>query len=224
MHILVLEDEQIIANGIAHILTLNGYHVHIANTLQEANDILANQPIHLALLDMMLPDGSGLDFAQQTLIPDYPQCKLMFLTAVDDEQTIIDCFDLGSEDYITKPFRLPIVLARVQAVIKRHQLDRSPITQFHHLTIDTQQQIISHHNQPIHLSAQEQRLFFYFWENKGQILSREQILAFLWDNYNLFVNDNTLTVTVKRLRQKIEHDIPLIETVRGMGYRLITQV
>lgn len=222
MHILIVEDEHIIANGIAHILTLNGYHVHIAHTLAQAKEILLQQPIQLTLLDMMLPDGSGLTFAQETLLPDYPSCKMMFLTAVDDEQTIIDCFDLGSEDYITKPFRLPIVLARVQAVIKRHQLDASPTITFAHLTIDTNQQLLSIQDTVIHLTSQEQKLFFYFLENKGRILTREQILAFLWDNHNLFVNDNTLTVTIKRLRQKIEQDTPLIETIRGVGYRLVS--
>lgn len=222
MEILIIEDEQIIANGIAHILTLNGYNVHIANTLTQATDILSQQSIQLALLDMMLPDGSGLTFAQETLLLDYPNCKIMFLTAVDDEQTIIDCFNLGSEDYITKPFRLPIVLARVQAVIKRYQLDTPQATTFAHLTIDTVQQLLFIQDTAIHLTAQEQKLFFYFLENKGRILTREQILAFLWDNHNLFVNDNTLTVTIKRLRQKIEQDTPLIETIRGVGYRLVT--
>lgn len=222
MHILIVEDEHIIANGIAHILTVNGYTVHVANTLAQAKEILLQQPIQLALLDMMLPDGSGLTFAQDTLLLDYPSCKIMFLTAVDDEQTIIDCFDLGSEDYITKPFRLPIVLARVQAVIKRYQLDASPTIPFAHLTIDTNQQLLSIQDTVIHLTSQEQKLFFYFLENKGRILTREQILAFLWDNHNLFVNDNTLTVTIKRLRQKIEQDTPLIETIRGVGYRLVS--
>lgn len=222
MHILIVEDEHIIANGIAHILTVNGYTVHVANTLAQSKEILLQQPIQLALLDMMLPDGSGLTFAQDTLLLDYPSCKIMFLTAVDDEQTIIDCFDLGSEDYITKPFRLPIVLARVQAVIKRYQLDASPTITFAHLTIDTNQQLLSIQDTVIHLTSQEQKLFFYFLENKGRILTREQILAFLWDNHNLFVNDNTLTVTIKRLRQKIEQDTPLIETIRGVGYRLVS--
>ncbi|NEW63063.1 response regulator [Granulicatella sp. zg-ZJ] len=217
--ILILEDEEIIANGLSFALQRAGYTTHIASNIKQAQHIIADTPIQLALLDIMLPDGNGIDFAQT--LPNH--IKFIFLSAIDEEDTIVNSFHLGSQDYITKPFRLPIVLARIQAIISRYQLEMpSYIRVLHHLQVDTQHLTVTPlgENEPIKFSKNEHKLFFYFFKHINQVLTREQILAYMWDNDGTFVNDNTLTVTLKRLRQKIESDTLVIETLRGIGYRL----
>lgn len=194
-----------------------GYTTWIASTLQDATNILNKHAIHLVLLDIHLPDGNGIAFAKKLNHPP----KIVFVSAIDDEQTIVDSFNLGSDDYITKPFRLPILLARVQAIIKRYNLDTSnALIPLAHLSINPVTKQVFHNNKEMTFTRNEQRLFFYMYDNIGQTLTREQLLSYLWDNHGEFVNDNTLTVTLKRMRQKIEKGTPLIETKRGLGYRL----
>ncbi|MBF0780086.1 response regulator transcription factor [Granulicatella sp. 19428wC4_WM01] len=213
-----MEDEKAIAEGIQLILNNTGYTTWHAETLRMANQILQTQHVDLLLLDISLPDGNGITFAKNLNHPP----KIVFISAIDDEQTIVDTFQFGSDDYITKPFRLPILLARVQAIIKRHRLGEQPsLTHLAHLKIDEVNQQVFNGNKEILFTPTEHRLFFYLYHNIGQILTREQLLAYLWDNHGEFVNDNTLTVTLRRVRHKIEQDTVLIETKRGIGYRLL---
>lgn len=184
--------------------------------MAQASEYLQQQIFDLLLLDISLPDGNGIAFAKQL----QRKTRILFVSAIDDEQTIVDSFQLGSEDYITKPFRLPILLARVQAIIKRYALDKPIRQQLGHLFVDTQEHRVFHGNDEIIFTKNEHRLFFYLYNHIGQILTREQLLDTLWDSQGDFVNDNTLTVTLKRLRQKIELEDRLIETKRGIGYRL----
>lgn len=214
--ILLVEDDLTIAKATQSYLIQNGFDTLHATTLQEANDYLKYQPIHIVLLDMMLPDGNGLDFYQTIS----PLIKVVFLTAVDEERIIIDTLQNGIEDYVTKPFRLPILLAKLRNIVTRYKMEHSHAQHYYHLIINTHTQTIFEDETAIHLSATEQRLFFYLFANRGTTLTREQILSYMWDNSGEFVNDNTLTVTLRRLRGKIEKDMPLIETFRGVGYAL----
>lgn len=212
--ILIVEDDKTIADGIATFLNQHQFKTYVAYSLKSAEALIASNTVQIVLLDMMLPDGDGLSFAK-TLSP---MLKVLFLTAVDDEQTIVSSLAIGAEDYITKPFRLPILLARLKNIIQRYHLEQDIIVPFHHLVINEPAQIVLLNDKPIHFSANEQKLFFYLYANRNRIVTREQILTFMWDNKGEFVNDNTLTVTLKRLRQKIEQQTPIIETKRGIGY------
>lgn len=216
INILLVEDDFTIANATITYLKQHQFNLFHASTLKQAHEILNKEPIAIALLDMMLPDGSALDFYQTI----NPLVKIVFLTAVDDERIIIETLQNGIEDYVTKPFRLPILLAKLRNIITRYKLEQYDGQQYYHLVINTHHQTISENGHAIHLSATEQRLFFYLFANRGTTLTREQILSYMWDNSGEFVNDNTLTVTLRRLRGKIEKDTPLIETFRGIGYAL----
>lgn len=218
--ILLVEDDLTIAKTTQSYLIQNGFNTLHASTIKEANTLLKQHTIHIILLDMMLPDGNGIDFYQTVS----PLIKIVFLTAVDDERTIVDTLQNGIEDYVTKPFRLPILLAKLRNIVTRYKIEQSNAQPYYHLVINTHDQIILENDTPIHLSATEQRLFFYLFANRGTTLTREQILTYMWDNSGEFVNDNTLTVTLRRLRGKIEKDVPLIETFRGVGYSLRREV
>lgn len=212
--ILVVEDEQIIREGIRTILSTE-FNVYTASDLHTAKNLLAQQNFQLVLLDIMLPDGNGLDFYKH--YTNFP--PVVFLSALDDDMTILNSFNLGSIDYITKPFRLPILLAKIKAIIKQLP-QHNDLIHFHHLSIDTKNEMIYQDNTPITLSKQEHQLFFYLFSNRGMTLTREQLLNFLWDSHNEFVEDNTLTVTIRRLRKKIEQNDTIIHTIRGIGYLL----
>lgn len=214
--ILLVEDDFTIAKATQSYLMQNGFQTLHAATLKEAREYLKKNTIHILLLDMMLPDGNALDFYQTVS----PLIKVVFLTAVDDERIIIDTLQNGIEDYVTKPFRLPILLAKLRNIVTRYKLEHSHTKNYYHLVINTHDQTIFENETAIHLSATEQRLFFYLFANRGTTLTREQILTYMWDSSGEFVNDNTLTVTLRRLRGKIEKDVPLIETFRGVGYGL----
>lgn len=214
MNILVVEDEKIIREGIQTILQTE-FNVLTADNLTNARQLLQKESFNLVLLDIMLPDGNGLDFFQS--FSHFP--PVVFISALDDDLTILNTYHAGSIDYITKPFRLPILLAKIKSIIK--QLPKESILQpFHHLEVDTANEMIFNQNNVITLSKQEHALFFYLFQNKGIVLTREQLLNFLWDSHNTFVNDNTLTVTIRRLKKKIEKEKTLIHTVRGIGYVL----
>lgn len=214
--ILLVEDDLTIAKTTQSYLIQNGFDTLHATTLKEANHYLKHYTIHIILLDMMLPDGNGLDFYQTI----NPLIKVVFLTAVDEERIIIETLQNGIEDYVTKPFRLPILLAKLRNIVTRYKIEQSNTHQYYHLIINTHTQTIFENDSSIHLSSTEKRLFFYLFTNRGTTLTREQILTYMWDNNGEFVNDNTLTVTLRRLRSKIEKDTPLIETLRGVGYSL----
>lgn len=214
--ILLVEDDLTIAKTTQSYLIQNGFDTSHVTTLKDANLFLKQHPVHILLLDMMLPDGNALDFYQTI----NPLIKVVFLTAVDDERIIIDTLQNGIEDYVTKPFRLPILLAKLRNIVTRYRIEQSNAQQYYHLMINAHDQTIFENGSAIHLSATEQRLFFYLFANRGTTLTREQILTYMWDNSGEFVNDNTLTVTLRRLRSKIEKDLPLIETFRGVGYCL----
>jgi DNA-binding response OmpR family regulator len=210
VNILLVEDDAIIASGLTYALEQEGYAVTHAGSVREARRAAEGGAFDLAVLDMQLPDGTGFD-AREALAAT----PVLFLTVVDDEGNIVRAFESGAEDYITKPFRLRELLARIKRVLsaRRHE-----VLTLGGVTVDTAAGKALVGGAPVELTALEYRLLLTFAANKGRILSRSQILENIWDASGNFVEDNTLTVYIKRLREKLG-GAANIETVRGLGYR-----
>ena len=216
--ILLLEDDTMIASGILYALETEGYETNHATDIKDARSLIEHYNFDLAIIDMQLPDGTGFDVSE---IFKNTATSVIFLTVVDDENTIVRAFDEGAEDYIVKPFRIRELLVRVRRIlsadIKNGEKDN--IIYIGHATIHTDEAKVYVNDKSIELTALEYRLLLIFASNKGLLLTRQQILDKIWDADGNFVEDNTLTVYVKRLREKLGEAIH-IETVRGMGYRV----
>ena len=216
--ILLLEDDTMIASGILYALETEGYETNHATGIKDAGSLIEYYNFDLAIIDMQLPDGTGFDVSE---IFQNTVTSVIFLTVVDDENTIVRAFDEGAQDYIVKPFRIRELLARVRRIlsvnIKNGEKDN--IIYMGHAAIHTDEAKVYVNDKSIELTALEYRLLLIFASNKGILLTRQQILDKIWDADGNFVEDNTLTVYVKRLREKLGEAIH-IETVRGMGYRV----
>lgn len=220
--ILFVEDDRIIASGLCYSLTQEGYSVTHCVDVEAAKKALQMESFALAILDLALPDGNGYDVCR--LIKAKEDIPVIFLTANDDEVNVVLGLDIGADDYVTKPFRIKELLSRIKSVLRRYDKKepaRASIN-FGDLRIDTVQAKVYKSDQEILLSSLEYRLLLIFASNPGRVLSRNQLLDGLWDFAGDYVNDNTLTVYIKRLREKIEDDSQnptLITTVRGIGYQ-----
>ena len=216
--ILLVEDDTMIASGILYALETEGYETNHATGIKDAGSLIEQYNFDLAIIDMQLPDGTGFDVSE---IFKNNATSVIFLTVVDDENTIVRAFDEGAQDYIVKPFRIRELLARVRRIlsvnIKNGEKDN--IIYMGHAAIRTDEAKVYVNDKSIELTALEYRLLLIFASNKGILLKRQQILDKIWDADGNFVEDNTLTVYVKRLREKLGEAIH-IETVRGMGYRV----
>lgn len=216
--ILLVEDDTMIASGILYALETEGYETNHATRIKDARSLIEHYNFDLAIIDMQLPDGTGFDVSE---IFKNNATSVIFLTVVDDENTIVRAFDEGAQDYIVKPFRIRELLARVRRIlsvnIKNGEKDN--IIYMGHAAIHTDEAKVYVNDKSIELTALEYRLLLIFACNKGILLTRQQILDKIWDADGNFVEDNTLTVYVKRLREKLGEAIH-IETVRGMGYRV----
>lgn len=193
--IILTEDDENLSYGLNYALKKEGYEVYPAGSLKEAEELLLTRRADLIILDVNLPDGSGFDFCKK-LRERGENIPIVFLTACDDEVNVVMGLDLGGDDYITKPFKIAELLSRIRAVLRRVAVkdDENP-----------------------ELTRIEQQLVTLLKKNKNQVLTRLQILDLLWDNKGEFVDDNTLSVHISRLREKIgtEH----VQTVRGVGYQ-----
>lgn len=210
--ILIIEDDPIIASGLVYALEQDGYIVTHCKSFSETRAVI-NNDFNLAILDMQLPDGTGFDVRE--LLKSTPT-SIIFLTVIDDEGNIVRAFEGGADDYITKPFRLRELLARVKRTLNKSTTN--PALTLGSVTIDTQAGKAYIGEDLLELTALEYRLLLTFASNKGQMLTRSQILENIWDSAGNFVEDNTLTVYIKRLREKLGDNVN-IETVRGVGYR-----
>lgn len=223
MKIFLLEDDASIAMGLEYSLHKEEYETRLARTVKEALEIISAEEFDLYLLDLTLPDGSGYDVCRT--IKEKGDLPVIFLTAFDDEVNVVMGFDLGADDYISKPFRVNELMARIKSVLRRYNSEagKSGILELHGLKINTNEAKVYKNGNEIVLTAMEYRLLLVLLNNKGRVLSRNQLLENIWDIDGIFVNDNTLTVYIKRLRDKIEDnsDNPqIIKTVRKMGYIL----
>ena len=214
--ILLLEDDVMIASGIEYALANEGYEVKHVGNVTKARESIESEDFVLGLLDMQLPDGNGFEISQLLKEKDIP---VIFLTIVDEESKIVKAFEEGADDYIVKPFRIRELIARVKRTIGKREGMNQEIITLGKANIHVSSGKVFVGEEQIELTALEYRLLLIFAKNKAQLLTRTQILEQLWDIDGNFVEDNTLTVYVKRLREKLKDAIQ-IETVRGIGYRV----
>ncbi len=220
MRIFVLEDDEAIGIGLSYTLESEKYEVTLVKTVAEAKKTVENEEFDLYILDLTLPDGNGYEVC--SLIKSKGDLPVIFLTAYDDEINVVTGFELGADDYISKPFRVRELLARVKSVLRRYSKDNADgIVKIGELSVNTAEAKVSLRGEEVILTAMEYRLLLSFVNNRGTVLTRRKLLEEIWDVDGDFVNDNTLTVYIKRLRDKIENDPndpQYIKTVRGMGY------
>lgn len=227
MKILLVEDDRTIASGLIYSLQQEKYETIHCITFEQAKNTIHNHlhEIDLCLLDLSLPDGSGYDLCE--LIKKKRDVPVIFLTAYDDEVNVVMGLDMGADDYIGKPFRIRELLSRIKSVLRRYnkQMDsgEKAIIELGDIRINTLEGKVTKNGEEVYLTALEYRLLLVFFNHIGQVLTRDQLLQYIWDVAGDFVNDNTLTVYIKRLREKLE-DHPqkprLIKTVRGLGYKV----
>jgi len=220
--ILIIEDDENLSHGIAFAFEKDGYAVVRAGTVQDGYKRFTENKIALIILDVGLPDGSGVDFCKH--IREKSNVPIIMLTARDMETDEAGGFMAGADDYVTKPFSLSVLRARVESVLRRAESKDSAenrIIKLRGYSLDTSLCKFFKGDAEIPVSATEFRLLNYFMSNAGQVLTKEQILAALWDNHGNFVDENTLSVNISRLRSKIETDPKnpkTIKTIHGMGY------
>lgn len=221
-HVLLVDDDTSIVSSLRTLLNQEVFQVTSANNQKETIDLLDSGQYHfdLALLDVSLPDGSG--FSLCSAIKANSDIPVIFLTASDDEYSVVAGLDLGADDYIPKPFRPRELISRMNSVLRRYHRGSQPL-EYHELKADTVRGLVYKNNVELTLSALEYRLLLLFLSNQSIVLTRSRLLDELWDMAGEFVNDNTLTVYIKRLREKIEADPAhpeYIKTIRGLGYKL----
>lgn len=222
-HILIVEDDKTISMGLEYYLKQEGFDVSIANNFKDCKDFFLDDiAFSLVLLDLGLPDGSGFDVFKY--IKSKKDIPIIFLTAVDDEVNIVMGLDMGADDYITKPFKARELLSRIKKVLRTINNKDDNIINIGNITIDIKQAKVLKNGKDVFLTALEYKILLIMVMNSNRVFTREQILADIWDVNEEYVNDNTLTVYIKRLREKIEDDPSnpeIIQTVRGIGYKVV---
>ena len=222
MKVFIVEDDPIIVEGLTIALSQEGYDVaSFGNVTDAIKEIESEAHYDVCLLDVNLPDGDGFQVCKA--IRSRSEVPVIFLTACDDEIHTVLAFEQGADDYIAKPFRIRELIARIKAILRRTRSDQGKeVINVGGNTVDIMSGKVFRNGEEIFLSAVEYRLLLTFVKSRGQLLTRQQILTAMWDSVGDFVNDNTLTVYVRRLRKKLEEpgDKPVIVTVRGVGYRM----
>lgn len=221
--ILLVEDDQTIALGLEYALTEEGFLVIVCHDAASALKKIAAEEFDLALLDVSLPDGNGFDLCRR--LKEAGETPVIFLTARDDEGSVVMGLDIGADDYITKPFRLRELQSRIRSVLRRTRpmAEGRSVLHYGNLVVNLAEGKVSKHGAEVFLSALEYRLLLTLVNHEGQVLTRSRLLESIWDVSGDFVNDNTLTVYIKRLREKIEDDPQnptIVKTVRGLGYQI----
>lgn len=222
MKILIIEDDLSLINGLSFAIIKQGYELDIARTVLETDAIFADKKYDLVILDVSLPDGSGFDICKK--IRKISKVPIIFLTAADEETDIIMGLDIGGDDYITKPFKLAVLMSRINAILRRSNNFNQADTELNAngISVKLLNGEVYKNGEEIDLTAGEYKLLCMFMENPNIVLSADRILSKLWDCNENYIDNNTLTVYIRRLRTKIE-DNPSkptkIVTVRGMGYK-----
>ena len=213
-----VEDDPQIADTVKGYLEQKGMQVRICSTLEQARKTLETQIPSLVLLDWNMPDGAG-DALCRWIRNRWKELPVIFLTVRGDTQDIVDGFQAGADDYVVKPFELEVLYSRIQALLRRSGNKEETYLSCNGIVIDRKRQVVTCHSEEIALSPSEYQLLLYLMQHKGRTVTREQILEQVWDLNGNYVNNNTLTVTVKRLRDKLHHPACL-KTVRSVGYRM----
>ena len=217
--LLLVEDDTTLSRMLRSFLEGEGFHITTVTGQSQAEQMMNSVPIDLVLVDLSLADGDGFGVCAHAKTKGIP---VIFLTASGDEYSVVRGLDMGGDDYIAKPFRPRELVSRIRNVLRRVGKRQSVIS-IHGLTVDTDKGTVTRHGKEIFLSALEYRLLLIFLNHRGQVLSRNRLLEEIWDSAGDFVSDNTLTVYIKRLRDKIETDPAqpeIIKTIRGLGYRM----
>lgn len=220
-HILLVEDDLSIVSNLTEFLKKENFNVTAVNGQAKALELLEHQEgmFDLLLLDVSLADGNG--FSVCAKVKAELSLPVIFLTASGDEYSVVTGLDLGADDYIAKPFRPRELISRINSVLRRYGR-QSTVFEYRGLTLNPQKAAVTKNGEEIILSALEYKLLLFFMQNRGIVLSRSRLLQEMWDIAGEFVNDNTLTVYIKRLREKIEDDMgkpEYIKTLRGLGYK-----
>ena len=218
--ILLVEDDGQIASYLGELLRAEGFDTQIAGSKKEASECLLIQAFDLVLLDVSLPDGNGFSICAE--IKKEYAIPVIFQTASGDEYSVVAGLDMGADDYIAKPFRPRELISRIRSVLRRCKREQR-ILSCGDLKVNVSSATVTKGEKELFLSALEYRLLLILLQNKGQILTRNQLLEEIWDASGEYVNDNTLSVYMKRLREKIEENPQsprLLHTIRGIGYRM----
>ena len=215
MNILLIEDTESIIKGLTYSFEKNNYNLTVKTTIKDSKDYLINNSdIDLIILDITLPDGNGFELFENTI--KSLRVPTIFLTAKDEEDDIVKGLDVGAEDYITKPFSTKELMARVNRILLRSK--KKSIIKIKDISYDMDKLVLMKDNTPIELTALELKLVNLLFNNLNKVVSRNVILDKIWDWTGNYVDDHTVTVYFKRIREKIGTDI--ITTIKGMGYRI----
>ncbi len=211
MKVLLVEDNYSIAKGLIYAFEQNEFEVKYAKSIAKASKFLNAEKFNIMILDVMLPDGNGFEFYKK--IKEEHFTPTIFLTAKDDEDDIVNGLELGAEDYVTKPFLIRELIARMNKILSKSKSNKIKIKD---ISIDLDKMVAYKNDEEINLTALETKLLIYMFTNSGKVLNRECIIEKIWDWTRNDVNDNTISVYIKRIREKLDTDI--IVTIKGIGY------
>lgn len=214
--ILLVEDSETIIMGLKYALEQEKFKVKVAKNIKQARN---EKEYDLILLDITLPDGNGFDLFKE--IKEDTNVPVIFLTARDEEFNIVKGLDLGAEDYVVKPFKVRELISRIKVVLRRYNKIPQNFIECNGIIIDTENREVKYNEKNIELTSLEYKILLMLFSNKNKLVTREMLLDKIWDVAGNFVNDNTLTVYIKRIREKIgDSEGKFIKTVRGIGYRV----
>lgn len=220
MKILIVEDNEIIAEGLKFSLENNRYNVTLKNNIEDAKNEIQKNKYNLIVLDIMFPSGNGIELCKY--IKENLDIPVIFLTAKDTEKDIINGFKVGADDYIIKPFRIGELIARINNALRKYKQEKS-IIKIENITLDLDKMIIYKNNEEVILTSLEWRIINTLVNSMGSVVTREKLLNLACDIRGNYINDNSLTVYIKRLRKKLEDDInnpKIIKTIKGIGYKI----
>ena len=214
--ILLVEDNETIILGLKYALEQEKFNVKIAKNIKDAK---TEEEFDLVLLDITLPDGNGFDLFKE--IKKREDVPVIFLTAKDEEADIVKGLDLGAEDYVVKPFKVRELISRIKVALRRYNKLNKSLVECRGLVIDTENMEVKKNEKTLELTSLEYKILVMLFSNKNKLVTRDMLLDKIWDVAGNFVNDNTLTVYIKRIREKIgDNEGKIIKTVRGVGYRV----
>lgn len=214
MNILLLEDHESIISGLKYAFNVNNYNMIAKTTIKESIEYLENNKPEIIILDVSLPDGNGFELYKKVI--KEKNIPVIFLTARDDEDDIIKGLNLGAEDYMTKPFSTKELLVRVNKIILRNK--KITLIKVKDISFDLDKMVVSKNDDIIELSSLELKILHLLFVNMGKVVTRDTILDKIWEWTGNYVDDHTITVYLKRIREKLDTDI--IVTIKGLGYRI----